>query len=144
MSVHTLSPSHAEGIRRSFAAATRTPGALAETFYRRLFEAEPGFRAMFPADLTGQERKLTAILATAVASIDRLDALVPAVENLGRRHQALGVRHEHYAPVGAALIAAIEDCAGRPLDAAAREGWRRAFAWLTATMTGVGAEAPPA
>jgi hemoglobin-like flavoprotein len=137
MSIHPVSKADAERIRQSFAAA-RDPGALAGTFYRRLFQAEPGLRSLFPAEMSGQQRKLAAMLATAVARIEDGEALAPAVENLGRRHQALGVRAEHYPPVGAALLASLEEVSGRQLDAATGAAWGRAFAWLAATMT-----APP-
>lgn len=139
MSIHPVSATDAVRIRSSFSAAAKDPGALAATFYRRLFASEPGLRSLFPADMAGQEHKLAAMLAAAVAGIRDGAALTPVVEGLGRRHHALGVRPEHYPPVGAALLAALEDRSGEPLDPATRAAWGRAFAWLTATMTRAGA-----
>jgi hemoglobin-like flavoprotein len=135
----SVTTADADRIRQSFAAAAGDPGALAGAFYRRLFEAEPQLRAMFPAEMTEQKHKLAAMLATAVARIEHGAALAPAVESLGRRHQALGVRAEHFPPVGAALVAAIEERSGRPLDTETGAAWGRAFAWLAATMM----SAPP-
>lgn len=136
MPVPVVTKADAERIRRSFATAARDPAALASSFYRLLFAAEPALRPMFPADLAGQQQKLAAMLATAVAHIDDAAVLTPAVEALGRRHQALGVRPDHFPPVGAALVAAIAERTGHPLDTATTTAWTRAFAWLTATMTG--------
>jgi hemoglobin-like flavoprotein len=143
MSNHPVSAADAARIRASFSSAAQDPGALAAAFYRRLFAAEPGLRSLFPTDMTGQEHKLAAMLAAAVAGIRNGAALTPVVEGLGRRHQALGVRPEHYPPVGAALLAALEDRAGAPLDAATQAAWGRAFAWLTAVMTRPEAPAAP-
>jgi nitric oxide dioxygenase len=122
-------------IRASFAAAAADPAALAATFYRRLFEAEPGLRAMFPDDLRPQQGKLAAMLAAVVAGLHDWPALAPTVTALGRRHAALGVRAEHYPPVGGARRAALAERAQRPLDTATRAAWGRAFARLAAEMT---------
>lgn len=129
-------------IRASFAAAAADPGALAATFYRRLFEAEPGLRRLFPDDLRPQQGKLAAMLAAVVDGLHDWPALAPAVAALGRRHTALGVRAEHYPPVGAALLAALAERSARPLDAKTRTAWGRAFASLAAAMTAESALEP--
>jgi len=72
----------------------------ADLFYGRLFEIAPEVRKLFPEDLTEQKRKLMAMLGTAVANLHRVDEIVPAVQDLGRRHAGYGVTAEQYKPVG--------------------------------------------
>ena len=48
-----------------------------------------------------------------MASLNRLDALVPVVEDLGRRHAGYGVKDEHYDSVGAALLWTLERGLGK-------------------------------
>ncbi len=50
-----------------------------------------------------QGRKLMAVIGVAVASLDKLEAIVPAVQALGRQHVGYGVRPAHYDTVGVAL-----------------------------------------
>ena len=130
-----LAASDLTQIRASFAAAASDPAALAATFYRRLFEAEPDLRRLFADNLRPQESKLAAMLAMVVAGMDDWQALAPTLAALGRRHADLGVRPEHFPPVGAALLAALSERTDGTLDPAAADAWRRAFARITAAMT---------
>jgi Globin len=78
---------------------------VAAAFYGELFALDPALRAMFPADLAGQRRKLMAALATAVRALDRPRTIAPALEALGRRHAGYGVLDDRQDTVGAALLA---------------------------------------
>ena len=84
----------------------------ADLFYSRLFTLDPSMRAMFPADLAEQKKKLMAMLKLAVNSLNRLDELVPAVQALGQRHGTYGVTFEQYETVGAALLWTLEQGLG--------------------------------
>jgi hemoglobin-like flavoprotein len=59
-----------------------------------------------------QGDKLMAMIGTAVANLDRLDAIVPAVQNLGRRHATYGVQPSHYDTVAIALLWTLEQRLG--------------------------------
>ena len=74
------------------------------------------------------------MLGTAVAGLSRLDTLVPAVQALGRRHAGYGVRAEHFAPVGAALLWTLEKGLGEAFTADVREAWAVAYTILSQTM----------
>lgn len=76
----------------------------AELFYGKLFELDPSLKSLFKGDMKEQGRKLMAILNTAVNALDKLDTIVPAVQDMGRRHVGYGVKDEHYDTVGEALI----------------------------------------
>jgi hemoglobin-like flavoprotein len=89
---------------------------------------------MFHGDMTEQGRKLMTMLATAVASLERLDQIVPAVRALGARHAGYGVTEEHYATVGAALLWTLERGLGSDFTPAVREAWTTTYSLLANTM----------
>nr|WP_287082227.1 globin domain-containing protein [Methylobacterium sp.] len=57
--------------------------AVADLFYGRLFDIAPQVRSLFPDDMTAQKRKLVAMLALAVSNLDKPEALVATVRDLG-------------------------------------------------------------
>jgi hemoglobin-like flavoprotein len=69
-----------------------------------------------------------------VRGLDRLDGLIPALEALGRRHTIYGVRDEHYATVGDALLWTLEQRLGDDCTPAVREAWAIAYGTLTEMM----------
>jgi hemoglobin-like flavoprotein len=76
----------------------------ATLFYDRLFSLDPALRSLFKSDLTEQKTKLMKMIGAAVNGLNDLAALVPAVQALGSRHVGYGVKPEHYATVGLALL----------------------------------------
>jgi hemoglobin-like flavoprotein len=131
---NSLTPRQIERVRETFAIVARTPRETAATFYARLFELDPSTRAMFPADLEPQGRKLLGVLALAVDRLDDLEALGAEVEALGRRHVAYGVEARHYMAVREALLWTLEDALGADFCQDARTGWRTAYVLLSARM----------
>lgn len=76
----------------------------ADLFYGRLFETDPSTRELFKVDMKEQGRRLMAMIDTAVINLTQLETVVPAVQDLGKRHVDYGVKVEHYDSVGAALL----------------------------------------
>jgi nitric oxide dioxygenase len=81
----------------------------ANEFYATLFRLSPELRHLFPAQMTGQARKFAATLLVAINSLENWNALAPVVEALARRHLSYGVERDHYAMVGRALIATLQN-----------------------------------
>jgi hemoglobin-like flavoprotein len=109
-------------------------GLAADLFYDRLFEIAPGLRKMFPQDMRDQKRKLFVMLATAVQGLNDLDRLVPQVKVLGARHAGYGVRPEHYAIVGQALIWTLERGLGKAFTPPVEGAWIRVYSLLATAM----------
>ena len=59
----------------------------------------------------------------AIAALDTPAALLPSLRALGRRHVRYGVRAEHYAPVGAALLETLRAALGSQWTPAAAAAW---------------------
>jgi nitric oxide dioxygenase len=123
-----------ELVRKSWDLVAGDPDGVAALFYRRLFAIAPGVRPLFPASMHEQGRKLVQMLATAVANLDRLDAIRPAVEALAHRHVGYGALPAHYPVVGEALLGALEEGLGPQLTAETAEAWQTAYAALSQVM----------
>ena len=106
----------------------------ADLFYKKLFELEPDLRPLFPEDIAEQKLKLMKMLNTAVNGLSDLEALVPAVQDLGRRHVGYGVKDEHYPLVGAALLWTLEQGLGPAFSDDVRAAWTTVYGVLADTM----------
>lgn len=83
-----------------------------DSFYNRLFEVAPGVRPLFKNSIKVQGRALVKMVGTAVTALDKLDVLVPALEQLATRHINYGVKVEHYGVTGEVLLYALEKVSG--------------------------------
>ena len=116
-------------VRESFAKMAPIAPAAAAMFYDRLFFLDPALRPFFKGDMAKQGRKLMSMIGVAVANLGKLDVIVPAVRDLGRRHAGYGVRQAHYDTVGTALVWALEQGLGDDFTPATRQAWSSAFAY---------------
>lgn len=128
-------------VQGSFAKVLPIADIAADLFYNRLFELDPSLRRMFPADMAEQKHKLMLTLKFAVNSLSRLNELVPAVQDLGRRHAGYGVKNEHYNTVGAALIWTLEQGLGEAFTPEVKGAWIAVYTLLADTMQQAAAEA---
>jgi hemoglobin-like flavoprotein len=127
-------------VRTSFVRVAPIQDAAADLFYDRLFAIAPNLRALFPADLRAQKRKLMQMIATAVNGLPNLDKLVPAVKALGARHSGYGVTEAHYRTVGEALLWTLERGLGPDFTPEVRAAWAKVYGVLAETMQGGAAE----
>jgi hemoglobin-like flavoprotein len=78
-------------VRESFAKIMPNAAIAAAMFYDRLFILDPSLRPLFKEDMAQQPQKLTTMISTAVANLHQLHTILPAVQDLGRRHVGYGV-----------------------------------------------------
>jgi hemoglobin-like flavoprotein len=121
-------------VQATFADVRPIAPAAAELFYTRLFVLDPSLRPMFRGDLVHQGRMLMAMLNSAVNGLTQLDTMVPVVRQLGARHAKYGVRDEHYATVGSALLWTLEQGLGEKFTPAVRDAWATAYDMLAGVM----------
>jgi len=84
------------------------PAKVGDLFYSKLFLDHPELRPMFPEDMRGQYLKLLNMLNVVVSRLDHLGELAADIAALVRRHVKYGVKNEHYAIVGGALLWTLE------------------------------------
>ena len=89
---------------------------------------------MFRGSIVEQRKKLMQMLAAAVKGLERLDQLVPVVQDLGRRHVAYGVTDAHYETVGSALLWTLEMGLGRAFTPEVKDAWTTVYGVLATTM----------
>ena len=84
-----------------------------------------------------------AAIATIVRSLDRLDLVLDDIRSLARRHVGYGVTDAHYASVGAALLATLEQGLGTDFTAEVRDAWTAAYEALSSTMIAAASKPVP-
>ena len=129
-----MTPDAQRLVRDSFAKVAPNAEAAAGMFYDRLFVLDPSLRPLFKDDMTEQRRKLMTMIGTAVANLHRLDTIVPAVQDLGRRHAGYGVTPSHYKTVAAALLWTLEQGLGDEFTSETRQAWVECYTTLASTM----------
>jgi hemoglobin-like flavoprotein len=106
----------------------------AELFYGKLFEMDPELKALFKGDMVQQGEKLMTSLNLVVNSLNDLEAVVPALQDLGKRHISYGVTAAHYDTVGGALLWTLEQGLGDAFTDEARAAWTAAYGIVSKTM----------
>lgn len=133
-------------IRRTWKLVVPIAETAADLFYKRLFELEPKYQALFPEDMTAQKRKLVRMLAFVVRSLDWSEAewrdsvspnedLMLVILALGRRHTDLyKVPDESYATVGEALLWTLDKGLGQAFTPDVQAAWAHVYELLALTM----------
>jgi hemoglobin-like flavoprotein len=137
-----MTPEQITLVQNSFKNVVPIADKAADLFYDRLFTIAPEVRSLFPDDISGQKKKLIQMLATAVSNLHNVETILPAVQDLGRRHVAYGVTDKHYEPVGAALLWTLEQGLGAGFTPTVKEAWTAAYVTLAGVMQKAAAEVP--
>ena len=128
-------------VQTSFATIVPIADDAAALFYKRLFELDPSLQAMFRGSMPEQRKKLMQMLTAAVKGLDRIEQLVPVVEDLGRRHVNYGVEDRHYETVGEALLWTLEMGLGSAFTPETKQAWTEVYGLLATTMKNAAREA---
>jgi len=123
-------------IQASFAKVAPISEQAAALFYGQLFEIAPEVEPLFRGDMAEQGRKLMAMLAVVVNGLGNPQSILPAASALAKRHVAYGVKAEHYAPVGAALLWTLERGLGPEWTPSLAAAWTAAYTMLSGYMIG--------
>ena len=129
-----MNPQQIDLVQKSFGDVKPIAATAAELFYSRLFTLDPSLRGMFKGDMARQGQMLMSMIGAAVAGLKNLETLAPVVRQLGARHVGYGVRTEHYATVGSALMWTLEQGLGAKFTPAVREAWAAAYDLLSEVM----------
>jgi hemoglobin-like flavoprotein len=128
-------------VQESFEKVRPISEVAAELFYNRLFELKPSFRSLFKGDMKTQGRMLMQMLDYAVTCLDKPDALIPTIQDLGKRHAGYGVKEEYYETVGEVLLWTLEQGLGKDFTPDVKEAWAEAYKLLSDTMKSATREA---
>jgi hemoglobin-like flavoprotein len=129
-----MTPDQAKLVQQSFAKVAPIADQAAVIFYDRLFEVAPQVKAMFPANMTEQRKKLMATLSVVVNGLGNLETILPAASALATRHVSYGAKAEHYPVVGAALLWTLEKGLGDGWTPEVADAWTAAYGTLSGFM----------
>jgi hemoglobin-like flavoprotein len=124
-------------VKRSWARLrTIDPVVIGDAFYSKLFFERPALRRMFPVEMDAQYKKLVDMLNMIVARLDQLDELTEEIIAMAKRHEGYGVKPEHYAPVGEALMWTLKVGLSSEWNEELREAWAKCYGVLANAMIG--------
>ena len=129
-----MNPTTIHNVQSTFDIIAPIADDAAALFYSKLFELDPSLKSMFNSDMAGQRKKLMQILGVAVSSLNNLEAIVPAVQDLGRRHVKYGVRPQHYNTVAEAILWMLAQTLGAAFTPAIKQSWTEVYTVLADTM----------
>jgi methyl-accepting chemotaxis protein len=121
-------------VQESWAKVVPIAPQAAQAFYTNLFARDPSLQALFRGDIEQQGARLMQMIGAAVAQLDHLDRLVPVLQSLGERHEGYGVKEQHYAVVGAALLETLAGGLGAEFTEPVRGAWNEVYGVMAETM----------
>lgn len=129
-----MSPHTIQLVQESFSKIAPNAPQVASLFYSNLFTLDPSLKPLFKGNIEEQGKKLMQMIDVAVRKLTDLDTLVPVLQNLARRHVGYGVKNEHYATVGAALLKTLSDGLGSTFTLELKSAWTDVYTLMAKTM----------
>lgn len=129
-----MTPRQIDLVQHTFGLVKPIADAAADLFYARLFAMDPSLKALFKGDMKKQGQMLMSVIGTAVGGLRNLEKLAPIVRQLGARHVGYGVKDEHYATVGSALLWTLEKGLEEEFTPEVRDAWAAAYGLLADVM----------
>src|SRR5258708_3324137 len=109
--------------------------ACGREFYTKLLRLHPEVEPLFAqTNREVQARKLMATLALVLHVLKKPAVLATTLQRLERRHQAVGVRAEHYPMVAEALLATFASRLGEQWTAQMQAAWTEAYEAIVSLM----------
>jgi len=104
--------------------------------YATLIRLHPEVKPLFThTSMEKQAKKFMASLTLVLHVLGKPDVLTTTLQRLGRRHQAVGVRVEHYPMLAEALLATFASRLGGQWTADMQAAWTEAFEAMASLMS---------
>lgn len=100
---------------------------IGQAFYERLFDREPAFRTMFPADLRTQARTFDDMIALIAKKTNDPEAVTPVLLAIGRRYRSFGARPRDLRVIGEVLMEVLRAQTPGGLSPDEAAAWERSF-----------------
>ena len=130
---------NASFLEQSFALVAPTEAAkqaCGTECYTTLLRLHPEVEPLYPqTNREVQVRKLMTTLALVLHVLKKPDVLATTLQRLERRHQAVGVRAEHYPMVAEALLATFASRLGEQWTAQMQAAWTEAYEAIVSLMS---------
>jgi hemoglobin-like flavoprotein len=136
-----MTPQKIALVQKSWKQVMPISDTAAGLFYKELFRLDPSLQPLFRGDMKEQGRKLIGMISVAVQGLSRLESIVPAVQDLGRRHARYGVKPQHYDTVATALLWTLGKGLGDAFTPDVKAAWTETYGVLAKTMKDAAATA---
>jgi len=113
---------------------------ITKRFYQLLFTGYPELLNIFNHANQSQGRQQTALANAVYAAakyIDKLETILPVVQQIAHKHRSLGIKAEHYPIVGQTLLAAIKEVLGDAATEEILQAWAEAYGEIANVFIGV-------
>jgi len=80
-----MTPQQITLVKTTWAQVVPIKEKAAELFYGKLFELDPAVKPLFKGDVVEQGKKLMMAINTVVNSLDKIETMVPIIQDMGRR-----------------------------------------------------------
>lgn len=121
-------------VRASFGNLPKDAEVVGMLFYALLFKIDPDLRPLFRGDMRRQSELLITMISTAVENLDRLELVLSAVRDLGRRHAGYGVKESDYDTVETALLLTLAQALDDGFTPEVRQAWIACYRTLAEVM----------
>jgi NAD(P)H-flavin reductase len=121
-------------LKESFGRVEPVAEKVAQSFYARLFVEDPALRELFPVVMDVQRSRLLGALVQVVQGLDSPVQLEELLGQLGRDHRKFGVRPEHYAAVGRALVGTLREYSAGSWTPEIETAWMNAYRQIAEWM----------
>lgn len=105
-----------------------------EIHYKRLFELDPDAIKLFKGDIKDQQHRIMTMMKTVVEGLNNPQIIIPAVQELGKRHYEYNVRDEDYELFKESLLYAIEKVLGDEFTPDLKSAWNKFYDVLADIM----------
>lgn len=135
-----VTPKQIDLVQASWVMVLPIKDSVANLFYGKIFDLDPGLQTLFRGDMKVQGRKLISFIGLAISSLGRVDNIIPGLRELGRKHLDYGVKDSDYDTFGAALIWALEQGLGEAFSVDVRNAWIQTYELLAGVMKDAAAD----
>ena len=121
-------------VQETFEKVRSISEAVAELFYKRLFQLNPSFKSLFKGNMKTQGKMFMQMLDLAAKGLDEADTILPTIHSLGKNHVEYDVKEEYYSTVGEALLWTLEQDLGSNFTPKEKEACTEASKLLSDAM----------
>lgn len=132
-----ITAEHARHVRVSHRLIEPAGELVATLFFRRLNDIAPELQPYMDDDEEAQRRQLLTALSLAVASLERFEEILPALNLLGSKYRAMGVTEMHYGAVGEALLWTLKQSLGDHWTCETADAWTALCTVVAEVMTSI-------
>lgn len=105
--------------------------AFSSVLYRKMFERQPSYRALFAADLEPQLTRMAAAIRFGILHIADDTVLLPLLTSFAARHVEAGITNQMFEVVGLALQDALKEQLGERFSDPLPQLWQSAYQKLS-------------